>query len=89
MVRGSSFTITTLRLKMNDIGKVHRWTEDDILNVCLYCEVVELTTLHCLSMSRNSNRWFMDSPGIKYSGNKLVPHSDLRAEAASGAPEQD
>ena len=46
MVKGSSFTITTLRLKMNDIGKAQRWTEDGILNVCLYCEVVELTTLH-------------------------------------------
>jgi len=46
MVRGSSITITTLRLKMNDIGKVQRWTEDDVLNVCLYCEVIELTTLH-------------------------------------------
>jgi len=46
MVRGSSITITTLRLKMNDIGKAQRWTEGDILNVYLYCEVVELTTLH-------------------------------------------
>ena len=35
-------------------------------------------------MSRNSNRWFMDSPGVKYSGGKLVPHSDLRAGTASG-----
>jgi len=47
MVRGSSSIITTLRLKMNDIGKAQRWAEDDILNVYLYCEVVELTTLHC------------------------------------------
>jgi len=28
----------------------------------------------------------MDSPGVKYSGGKLVPHSDLRAETASGGP---
>ena len=47
MVKGSSFTITSLRLKMNDIGKAQRWTEDDIIDVFLYCEVVELTTLHC------------------------------------------
>ena len=46
MVRGSSITIITLRLNMNDIGKAQRWTDDDILNICLYCEVVELTTLH-------------------------------------------
>ena len=26
----------------------------------------------------------MDSPGVKYSGGKLVPHSDLRAGTASG-----
>jgi len=25
----------------------------------------------------------MDSPGVKYSGGKLVPHSDLRAGTAS------
>lgn len=37
-----------------------------------------------LNMSRNSNRWFMDSPGVKYSGGKLVPHSDRQAGIASG-----
>jgi len=31
MVKGSSFAINTLRLKMNDFGKAQRWTEDDIL----------------------------------------------------------
>jgi len=46
IVKRSSFTITTLRTKMNNIGKVQKWTEGDILNVCLYREVVELTTLH-------------------------------------------
>jgi len=46
MARVSSITITTLRLKMNDIGKTQRWTEDDTLNVHLYWEVVELTPLH-------------------------------------------
>jgi len=35
-------------------------------------------------MSRKRNRWFMGSPGVKYSGGKLVPHSDLRARTASG-----
>ena len=64
MVKGRSFTITTLRLKMNDIGKAQGWTEA----VCLYCEVVELTTLHRYLLSRNSeNVCSMGSPGVKYS----------------------
>jgi len=46
MARGSSITITTLKLKMDNIGKAQRWPEDDVLNVHGYCEVVELTTLH-------------------------------------------
>ena len=47
MVKGSSFTITTLSLKINDIGKAQRWTDNDIFVVCLYSKVVKLIiTLH-------------------------------------------
>lgn len=73
MVKRSSLAVTTV--KINDIGKTQRWTKN-IMDVYLYCEIVELPIPRCWYLKTRENG-SMDSRWVKYYAGNLVLNSVL------------